>query len=109
MAIIIVTLLTIGTLLIGFGNEVAEFIYNHTTGMKRLLLCAIAVAAVLACFAFLPPAKAEVDFYPHSAVVVDFSVSEGTILLEDGEDNLWTLYWEFEENDPVEQGNVFSL
>ena len=109
MTISIVALVVVGTLLVGFSGDIAEYICNHQAGAKRLLLYVLTVAAALAAFAFLPPAKAEVDFYPHSAVVVSFDISEGTILLEDGEEHLWTIYWEFTDDDPVEQGDVFSL
>lgn len=109
MAIILVTLAVIGISLIAFCNEVAEFISNHLPAVKRLLLCFVAVVVMLAAFVFLPPAKAEVDFYPAAAIVVSFDASEGTIFLEDGEGNIFELFWEFEDGEPVELGDVFSL
>ena len=109
MAITFIILIIVGILLTSFSSEIAEFISNHIAGAKRLLLYVVAVALVLAAFAFLPPAKAEVDFYPASAKVIDFSREEGVILLKDGEGHFWKLFWEFTDDEPVELGDVFSL
>lgn len=109
MAIMITVIFLVGVLVFAFVNNIAEFIGNHTAGAKHLLLCVVAVAAMFAAFAFLPPARAEVDFYPSSAIVVSFDVSEGVIRLKDGEGNIWKLFWDFSDEVPVEIGDVFSL
>ena len=45
--------------------------------------------------------------YPTAAVVI--SVEQDGIVVEDGEGNIWSFYWDFDEDPDIELGDVIAL
>lgn len=84
--------------------------------IKWAFICGVTAAVfVIACF-YVSGASAEnveylfiedVDVYPLAAVVV--SIDDDNIDLEDGEGNIWNIYWDFDEDPDIELGDIVAL
>ena len=78
----------------------------------RKFVALLVAALILFVVALIPMALAcaESEFYPKAAVVISVSIGEEVIVtVEDGEGNLWDIYWDLDEEFDIELGDVLAM
>lgn len=77
--------------------------------LKWMLICGVTVAVfTVVLFSAWGALAEDIDIiYPTAAVVI--SVEQDGIVVEDGEGNIWSFCWDFEEDPDIELGDIIAL